>query len=104
MTQRDADVAKHMFAQLRKRVRLDPVLSKYGFVLVEAETAKPRPDVHRCQSPLPRGHNDGPGDTSCPEPEYRQISGQNHGGGRASSVRRSEERRVGKECRSRWSP
>ena len=42
--------------------------------------------------------------------DIRKLSEQglitrHHGGaGRVSSVMRSEERRVGKECRSRWSP
>src|SRR5256885_6057241 len=38
------------------------------------------------------------------DPEQRAICGSSSGGICAFTVARSEERRVGKECRSRWSP
>src|SRR2546430_10485432 len=38
------------------------------------------------------------------EPEVRQPERDARQGRRAGLVARSEERRVGKECRSRWSP
>src|SRR6185312_666652 len=74
MTQRNADVAKHVFAQLRERIRFDPVLSKYGFILVEAETAKPRPDVHRCQSPCRAAAMMGRGKYPVQNPNIPAIS------------------------------
>ena len=34
----------------------------------------------------------------------QRLAGQDGGGARRFQYKRSEERRVGKECRSRWSP
>src|SRR5690606_39370390 len=48
-----------------------------------------------CRSPTWRSHQDSPSRSRAPTPPERP--------GHRSS-RRSEERRVGKECRSRWSP
>src|SRR5260221_9957276 len=41
-------------------------------------------------------------DTASRRP--RKIQGKRWPVSRSSTIRRSEERRVGKECRSRWSP
>ena len=40
---------------------------------------------------------------SLPE-SVMAVRGQKRTSGRSSNTKRSEERRVGKECRSRWSP
>src|SRR5439155_2915708 len=43
--------------------------------------------------------------SGAPPPAHgRTRRGRDRAGGSAPSQRRSEERRVGKECRSRWSP
>src|SRR2546425_5507140 len=39
-----------------------------------------------------------------PRPESTQVVASNPGFGGFTGLTRSEERRVGKECRSRWSP
>ena len=36
--------------------------------------------------------------------EVQESSGKKRGKGKQKKMTRSEERRVGKECRSRWSP
>ena len=49
------------------------------------------------------GATDGIGKETAIELAKKGCTRQSHGA-RTSSASRSEERRVGKECRSRWSP
>src|SRR3712207_9333244 len=60
-------------------------------------------DLRSCAAPAcpaaPRSTTSRPRTTSCSPPSSTCCSG-----GSRSSPPRSEERRVGKECRSRWSP
>src|SRR3712207_6905407 len=57
----------------------------------QAVVNEPTESLKSCRSPLP-------------QKVLEECQGNQHHGRRGPSCPRSEERRVGKECRSRWSP
>ena len=55
-----------------------------------------------CSPAMETGRASGLGTDQCPGPYWLLSAGE--GSGHVVDSRRSEERRVEKECRSRWSP
>ena len=46
VSERNTEVFEVLIGQLGQNVGLDLVFTKYGFVLTEAETVEPSPDIH----------------------------------------------------------
>src|SRR6185312_9095804 len=53
MSERNTELDQMLVGQLRQDIGFDHLFAEQSFVLFEAETAQPRPDVHLGPSPLP---------------------------------------------------
>src|SRR5256885_13205705 len=88
---------------MKKRTDID-MMSPFFFQAEDGIRDYKVTGVQTCALPI-FGGRPGPGEARCPR--HRRIDaadGPRRSPGSAPLPRRSEERRVGKECRSRWSP
>ena len=51
MPKRNTEIPEVLIGQFGQNVSVDLVFTKNGFVLTQAETAQPSPDIHLWQSP-----------------------------------------------------
>jgi hypothetical protein len=52
MSGQNAEIAQMLIGQLGQHIGFDLMFPEQGFILTEAETFEPRPDVHECRSPF----------------------------------------------------